>query len=155
MELQPNYAYALFLVAMSYALPASMGLPDSPIEDAEEAFRVTAIALKGNPRDSSSLCARGIEEPALRNLDPETGPLSLTVRNNPNDSYPHRILARVLCLRGQYVEAVREAELSLKLSPRSVYLSYTEFTLSFATSQTAFQRWRHIGRARLSREGPG
>lgn len=155
LELPPSYADALSLVAMSCALPASKGLSDSPIKDTVEAIRVAAIAFKGNPRDSSSLCARSIEDPALRNLDPATESLGFTVRYNPNAIYPRRILAQVLCHRGQYVEAILEAELSLKLSPKGVNLSYTEFTLSFATSWTAIQTRRHIGRASLSKESPG
>jgi adenylate cyclase len=131
LELQPRYGDALSILAMSHAVGASMGLSDTPVRDAEEALQFASEALKDNARNNWALCARGIAQSILGMLDPAIDSLRLSISNNPNNSFSRRILTRLLCYRGDYEEALREAELSLKLSPRDLLLSYTEFTLGF------------------------
>jgi adenylate cyclase len=131
LELQPGYGEALTVVATVHALIASMGLSDSPKHDAEQAVRFASEALKENPRIIQALCARGMGEAVLGKLDLAVVSLRLAVANNPNYAFSRRNLARMLCYRGDYDEALREAELALTLAPRDMYLSYTEFTLAF------------------------
>jgi adenylate cyclase len=131
LELQPRYGDALSILGMNHAILASMGLSDAPINDAEKALQFASEALKDNARNNWALCARGLAQSVLGMLDPAVDSLRLSISNNPNNSFFRRVLARLLCYRGEYEEAVREAELSLKLSPRDLLLSYTEFTLGF------------------------
>ncbi len=132
LELQPGYSDALAFVAMFYALNASMGWSGLLKEDAEKAKLAASEALKSDPSNINALCARGIAESMLSRLDPAVENLRQAVKINPNYSFTRRILARVLCYRGDYGEAVREAELALTLSPRDIYLPYTYYSLGFA-----------------------
>ncbi len=132
LELQPGYSDALSFLAMFHALDASMGWTGSLEEDAEKAIQLAGEALRGKPGNINALCARGIAESMLGRHNQAVETLRLAVQNNPNYSFGHRVLARVLCYRGDYEDAVREAELALSLSPKDVYLHYSYYSLGFA-----------------------
>jgi len=131
LEQDPAYTDAMGALAMVLALSASMGWTASVSEAARESLKLSNKAIQDNPRNIRALCARGIARSVLGDVEEAVGSLRQAIQLTPNFSFPRRILARLLCFRGDYAGAKAEAELALALSPRDTLLSYTLFTLGF------------------------
>jgi TolB-like protein len=132
LEIQPGYPEALAAVAMISVLEAMSGWSKNAAASAEKAIEAAQQALKGNPNDTVALSARGYGEGILGQQDRAVETLRQCVRLNPNENLPHQALATVLTWRGDYPEAVREAEQAIKLAPRGINTSYTYFVLATA-----------------------
>ncbi|MDP6342211.1 MAG: adenylate/guanylate cyclase domain-containing protein [Alphaproteobacteria bacterium] len=132
LEIQSDYSEALACVAMSHALDAMSGWTDSPAESAERAIEAARLALQGNPNGTWALSSRGYGEAVLGLHDQAVNTLRQVIRVNPNESLGHQGLATVLVFRGDYPEAVREAELAFRLSPRGIDASYVCYVLALA-----------------------
>ncbi len=132
LQLQPAYGDALAVIALCYGRDAFLSWSSDRNDNAKSAIRMASEALRENPTDTTALTARSMGEMTLGLYDEAVETMRQCVRVNSNDHTGHRGLASSLARRGDYVEAIREAEVAMTLSPRDPNLFVTYFDLAYA-----------------------
>ncbi len=132
LELQPAYGEALSVIALCYGRDAFLSWSGDRKENAEKAVRTAHEALKENSNDTTAFVARSMGEMTLGLHDEAVQTMRQCVRVNSNDHTGHRGLASALARRGDYVEAIHEAEISMTLSPRDPNSFVAYFDLAYA-----------------------
>jgi adenylate cyclase len=118
LELDPRSILAAGLAAFAHLQNVSLGFASNPELDRKEAVRLVRLALSLDENDEGALGIAGWVT-AFFNGDFETAIdfADRAVASNPNDARAYRMRGWTYRTAGQYEEAIRSFERSIRLSP--------------------------------------
>ncbi|CCE10319.1 conserved hypothetical protein [Bradyrhizobium sp. STM 3843] len=145
--LDPNYAQALAVLAVSHIFGAQMGWENAaaatPIAE-----RASLAAIHADSEDAWAHLARGSVNPYLGRLDDALAAFAVALRLNPNFSLAHGFYGLVLTWTGQSREGGEAARRALRLSPRDPFSAIYYGVAGY----TAFVEHDYVEAIRLCRE---
>jgi len=125
-ELDPNYAGGYAGTAYTHAFMAFWGRSESPDQDAQRAFDLSARALELDPSFGLAYSTRAFAHQARRDFDEAVLASDKAIEVRPNDPYVAIYHAAVLLSSGAPTKGIPYAERALRLdplNPRTPYLN--------------------------------
>jgi adenylate cyclase len=162
LELDPNYANALALKAVTHFQDARFGYSQSQAESFMRAVELCQRALASDPSDPDSLALWGIIQMAQGQHDQGivTGEKALAL--GPNNAEVHAMVAVNYYYTGKYQESIELLRKAMRLHPHypawyphflgSAYTEIKQYELALATFRDVLARaphkhWGHFGSA--------
>ncbi|MFO7737714.1 MAG: tetratricopeptide repeat protein [Desulfatiglandaceae bacterium] len=162
LKLDPNYANALALKAVTHFQDARFGYSDSPDESFMHSVELCQRALASDPSDPDSLALWGIIQMAQGQYDQGivTGEKALTL--GPNNAEVHAMVGVNHYYTGKYQKAIEFFKKAMRLHPHypawyphflgSAYRENQQYDLALASFRDVLARaphkhWGHFGSA--------
>jgi adenylate cyclase len=162
LKLDPRYANALALKAVTHFQDARFGYADSPADSFMRSVELCQRALASDPSDPDSLALWGIIQMAQGMYDQGivTGEKALAL--GPNNAEVHAMVAVIHYYTGKYQEAIELLRKAMRLHPHypawyphflgSAYTEIQQYDLALATFRDVLARaphkhWGHFGSA--------
>ena len=162
LKLDPNYANALALKAVTHFQDARFGYTDSPDKSFMHSVELCQRALASDPSDPDSLALWGIIQMAQGQYDQGivTGEEALAL--GPNNAEVHAMVAVTHYYTGKYQEAIELLRKAMRLHPHypawyphflgSAYREIQQYDLALASFRDVLARaphkhWGHFGSA--------
>jgi len=118
--IDPNYAQALAVLAVSHTFGAQMGWEDGATA-AAIAERAAQTAIRADSEDPWAHLALACAHIYRGRLEDALGAFDLALRLNPSFSLAHGCYGLVLCYYGRWQEGAEAARRALQLSPRDPF----------------------------------
>ena len=162
LQLDPHYANALALKAVTHFQDARFGYTDSPADSMMRAVELCQRALASDNADPDSLALWGIIEMAQGQYDQAVATGEKALALGPNNAEVHAMLAVIKYYTGNYQEAIELLNKAMRLHPDypawyptylgNAYTQTQQYDLALSVfrdvlARAPHQYWGHFGSA--------
>ena len=162
LQLDPHYANALALKAVTHFQDARFGYTDSPADSMMRAVELCQRALASDNADPDSLALWGIIEMAQGQYDQAVATGEKALALGPNNAEVHAMLAVIKYYTGNYQEAIELLKKAMRLHPDypawyptylgKAYTQTQQYDLALSVfrdvlARAPHQYWGHFGSA--------
>ena len=162
LQLDPHYANALALKAVTHFQDARFGYTDSPADSMMRAVELCQRALASDNADPDSLALWGIIEMAQGQYDQAVATGEKALALGPNNAEVHAMLAVIKYYTGNYQEAIELLKKAMRLHPHypawypqylgNAYTQTQQYDLALSEfrdvlARAPHQYWGHFGSA--------